>query len=205
MKSASIRKIIYLVLIVVLLAGCNYPGAAPAAPEASPTSPPSTPTSPPPTEPPTPIPPTEAPTEPPPPTATLAPPTPHPPTPTIRPSATQVVIKPVPSAKFEGTFDGGSLVLRINSNGTAVIPKTVKVQKATCQNGKNLSTTLSFEPPPSYPIENGKFTISDDTRLSLTGIFETSSKMRGTLVVNFKKEGVSCTTGTVPWVASAVP
>ena len=205
MKPVSFAKILWMTLIVASLAGCNYPGAAPAAPEASPTALPATPTSPPPTEPPTPIPPTEAPTLPPPPTATLAPPTAIPATPTSRPSPTVAEIKPTAGARFEGTFEGGSMVFRINSNGSAVIPKTIKVQKASCQEGKTLSDTLSFEPPPQYEIKDGNFEISyTDPYLYWTGTFLTTTQARGSIELKFKKEGVSCTIGPVVWVASAV-
>lgn len=204
MKLASLTKLGYLFLVIMLLSGCNYPGMAPAALEASPTTLPPTPTLPPPTEPPTPIPPTEVPTLPPP-TPTLAPPTPVPATPTLRPSPTQAEIKPVPSARFEGTFEGGSLVLRINSNGTAVIPKTVRIQKASCQEGKTLSDILSFEPPPSFPIEDGQFVISyTSPYLYWTGIFVTPTQVRGTIELKFKGEGVTCTIGPVGWVANAI-
>jgi hypothetical protein len=201
MKPGSYLKILCIVMMVVSLAGCNYPGMAPAA---TPTSLPPTPTSPPPTEPPTPVPPTDTPA-PPPPTATTAPPTPVPATPTSRPTATTAVIKPEAGAKFEGTFEGGTLVFRINAISSAVIPKTINVRKATCQEGKLLSTTLAFDPPPSYDIENGKFTISRDTQLYLTGIFTKSDEARGTLEIKYKKEGVTCTIGPVVWVATAVP
>jgi hypothetical protein len=204
MKPVSFLKILWIVMIVVSLAGCNYPGAAPAVPQETPTTLPPSPTLPPPTEPPTPIPPTQAPTLPPP-TATLAPPTAVPATPTSRPSPTQAEIKPVAGARFEGTFEGGSVVLRINSNGSAVIPKTVRIQKATCQEGKILSDILSFEPPPSFPIEDGKFAISyDNPYLYWTGTFLTPTQARGSIELRFKKEGVSCTIGPVAWMANAV-
>ena len=204
MKPVLSLKILFLAMIVVSLAGCNYPGSAPAAPEATPTTLPPTPTSPPPTELPTPVPPTEAPTLPPP-TATLAPPTAVPATPTSRPSPTQAEIKPVPGARFEGAFEGGSFVLRINSIGTAVIPKTVRIQKATCQEGKTLSDVLSFEPPPSFVIEDGKFVISyDSPYLYWTGAFLTPTQARGSIELKFKKDGVSCTIGPVAWIANAI-
>lgn len=204
MKPVSLLKTLWIVFMVISLAGCNYPGMAPAAPEASPTSLPATPTSLPPTEPPTPVPPTEAPTLPLP-TATVAPPTVVPATPTSRPSPTQAEIKPVGGARFEGTFEGGSFVLRINANGSAVIPKTVRIQKATCQEGKTLSDIFSFEPPPSFPIENGKFAISYDAPyLYWTGTFLSTTQARGSIELKFKKEGVSCTIGPVAWIANAV-
>ena len=201
MKTVSYLKTLWIVLIVVSLAGCNYPGMAPAV---TPTILPPSPTSPPPTEPPTPVPPTDTPA-PPPATATLAPPTPVPATPTSRPTATLAVIKPEPGAKFEGVFEGGTLVFRINSISSAVIPKTINVRKATCQEGKQLSTTLAFDPPPSYEIENGKFIISRDTQLYMTGTFTRSDEARGTLEIKYKKEGVACTIGPVAWVATVVP
>lgn len=201
MKPVSHLKILCIAMIVLTLAGCNYPGMAPAA---TPTSPSPTPTSPPPTEPPTPVPPTDTPA-PPPPTATTAPPTPVPATPTSRPTPTTAVIKPEAGARFEGTFEGGTLVFRINAISSAVIPKTINVRKATCQEGKQLSTTLAFDPPPSYDIENGKFTISRDSQLYMTGIFTKSDEARGTLEIRYKKEGVACTIGPVVWVANAVP
>lgn len=202
MKSASFFRSLCILIIVLSLAGCNYPGAFPAAQD-TPTPLPPTPTSPPPTEPPTPIPPTEAPTLPPV-TPTTAPPTPVPPTPTNRPSPTVAEIKPLAGARFEGTFEGGSLVLRINANGTAVIPKTIRIQKANCQEGKQLSDTLVFEPPTSFPVEDGKFTITWDTQVTISGFFQTPTQARGSLELKFKKESVACTVGPVNWVAEAV-
>jgi hypothetical protein len=200
MKSISFLKAICIVLIILSLAGCNYPGALP---QATPTSLPPTPTSPPPTEPPTPIPPTEAPTLPPP-TEPPAPPTPIPPTPTSRPSPTPTAVKPAAGVKFDGTFDGGTLTFRTNPTGYMVVPKTIRVVKANCQNGKTLSDTLSFEPPTYYPVEDGKFTINWDSQVIMSGVFQTSTQARGTLELKFKKEGVACTIGPVPWSASAV-
>jgi hypothetical protein len=203
MKSASFLRKLCILMIVLSLAGCNYPGAFPAAQD-TPTPLPPSPTSPPPTEPPTPIPPTEAPTQPPV-TPTAAPPTPVPPTPTSRPSPTVAEIKPLAGARFEGTFEGGTMVFRINANGSAVIPKTIRVQKATCQEGKTLSDTLSFEPPPQFPVEDGKFIISyDDPYMYLTGAFLSSTQARGSLELKFKKESVACTIGPVVWVAKVV-
>jgi hypothetical protein len=111
----------------------------------------------------------------------------------------------VPGAKFEGTFEGGSFVMRISSNGNAVIPKTIYIRKAPCQEGKTLSDTVSFEPPPFYTIEDGKFVISyENPYVYWTGNFSTSIQARGTLELKFKKEGVTCTIGPVGWVANAV-
>jgi len=132
------------------------------------------------------------------------PPTAAPPQPTSRPSPTISIIKPLAGARFEGVFEGGSLVLRINANGSAVIPKTIRVQKANCQEGKQLSDTLVFEPPTSFPVENSKFTITWDTQVSMPGIFLTPTQARGSLELKFKKEGVACTFGPVVWVAEAV-
>ena len=202
MKPVSYLKTLWIVMIILSLAGCNYPGMAPAS---TPTTLPPTPTLPPPTEPPTPVPPPTDTPPPPPSTATSAPPTPVPATPTSRPTATTAVIKPEAGAKFEGSFEGGTLVFRINSISSAVIPKTINVRKATCQEGKLLSTTLAFDPPPSYEIEDGKFIISRDSQLYMTGIFTKSDEARGTLEIRYKKEGVACTIGPVVWVATAVP
>ena len=202
MKSASISRTLCILTIVLSLAGCNYPGAFPAAQD-TPTPLPPTSTSPPPTEPPTPIPPTEAPTLPPV-TPTTVPPTPVPPTPTMRPSPTPQAIKPLPGAKYDGTFEGGKLTFRTNPTGFMVVPKTIRVDKANCQEGKKLSDTMVFEPPTYYKVEDGKFTISWDTQLYMTGVFLTSSEARGSLELKFKKEGVACTIGPVVWVARAV-
>lgn len=203
MKSASFLKLISMAMIFVLLAGCNYPGAAPAAPQESPTPLPPTPTSPPPTEPPTPLPPTETPTLPPP-TPTFVPPTLPPPTPT-RPMPTPTAVKPMAGVKFEGTFESGTLTFRTNPTGYMVVPKTIRIIKANCQEGKKLSDTLSFEPPRYFPVEGGKFTISWDSQVYMTGTFLTPSQARGSLELKFKKEGVTCTIGPVAWTATAVP
>jgi len=202
MKPVSYLKTLWIIIIVATLAGCNYPGMAPAEPSVTPTTLPPTPI--PPTETFTPIPPTETPTLPPP-TATLALPTQVPATPTSRPSPTPEIIKPVPGAKFDGTFEGGYFTFRINSNASAVIPKVIRIQKATCQEGKKMSDLLAFDPPPSFPIEDGRFIISRDTQLYMTGIFLTPTQARGSLEIKFKKEGVTCTIGPVVWIASAVP
>jgi hypothetical protein len=204
MTSTSFQKTLCILILIASLAGCNYPGAAPVVQD-TPTALPSSPTSPPPpTELPTLIPPTEAPTLPPA-TPTTVPPTAAPPKPpTARPSPTVSEIKPQAGARFEGSFDGGTLVLRINANGTAVIPKTIRVTKATCQEGKKLSDTLSFEPPTSFAVEDGQFTITWGTQVDMPGIFTSPTQARGSLELKFKKESVACTIGPVAWVAEAV-
>ena len=97
------------------------------------------------------------------------------------------------------------MVFRINSNGTAVIPKTLRIQKAPCQEGKTLSDTMSFEPPPSFEVKDAKFEISyDNPRLYWTGTFLTPTQARGSIEFRFRKEGVTCTIGPVAWIASSV-
>jgi hypothetical protein len=113
------------------------------------------------------------------------------------------VIAPERGAKFEGTFEGGELVFRINQIATAVIPKSVRIRKAKCKEGKTISDLLAFDPPPSYPIEDGSFSIVIGDQLSWSGMFTTPKQARGTIRMFLKSEGINCTIGPVGWIAYA--
>jgi hypothetical protein len=154
----------------------------------------------PPTDTPTPLP-TETPT-PLPPTATIALPTPIPVTPTNTRVPTQEVIEPWPSAKYEGTFEGGTLTLRTNDRGTYIIPKVVAVRKATCSDGKKISDTITFEPPPFYLIEDGKFWIGYGDLVQIGGQFISATQATGTIELSIKSGGRVCKIGPIVWRAS---
>ncbi|MFM8321458.1 MAG: hypothetical protein ACKOC5_11135, partial [Chloroflexota bacterium] len=124
-------------LLILALAGCNYPGspaeAAPtgaatsvttAAATAAATLAPTNTSAPPPTQP---LPPSETPlpTLPPPPTTV-------PPTPTNPPPPTPAEILPLARALFRGAFDGGDFTFRIHDNSHIVIPKTLNLRGAAC-------------------------------------------------------------------------
>jgi len=83
-----------------------------------------------------------------------------------------------------------------------VVPKTIRIVKANCQEGKKLSDTMTFEPPTYFKVEDGKFTITWDTQVTMSGVFLTPTEARGSLELKFKKEGVACTIGPVVWVAT---
>jgi hypothetical protein len=184
-------------MIILSLAACNFPSQAP-----TPTNTAMPPTQTP--EPsPTPIPPTETPTSAPTPSWTVPPP-PVFPTATSTTAATEAA-KPVPNARFEGVFEGGTLVFRTNDKGTMVIPKEIKVRKASCNEGKTISTLLAFDPPPFFPITDGQFTISREEQIEIFGIFISSMQARGSIELYLLRNGKPCTVGPVTWVASAVP
>jgi hypothetical protein len=109
----------------------------------------------------------------------------------------------VPGAKFEGTFEGGEIVFRTSQNGKMVIPKSVRIRKARCQEGKTYSDLIAFDPPPSFPITDGKFTITKDSYMTMYGEFTTPNQARGTISMTLKGEGKTCTIGPVGWIAYA--
>jgi len=141
-----------------------------------------------------------------PPTATLALPTLPLPTaiPSNTPIPTQAVVKPYPKARFDGTFVDGTLVLRISDNSNMIIPKEVRVRQAACKEGKALSDTLNFEPPPSYAITDGKFDINYLDIVFISGQFFTSTSAQGMIRLILKFPGGGrCTIGPTAWKASA--
>lgn len=200
--------------MIFLLTACNLPFLSPAATEtavntatftaepASPTSPASS--TPLPSNTPTPIA-SNTPT-PLPPTATLVLPTLPPPTaiPSSTPIPTQAVVKPYPKARFDGTFANGTLILRISENSNMIIPKEVRVKQASCKEGKSLSDTINFEPPPSYAITDAKFDINYLDFVFISGQFFSSTRAQGMIRLILQiPGGGKCTIGPTPWTASA--
>jgi hypothetical protein len=112
-------------------------------------------------------------------------------------------VQPLPTVKFEGTFEGGTLVFRINDKGNMVIPKEIRVKKALCNEGKTMTTLLAFDPPPFFPITDGKFTITREKQLTVTGIFISPKQARGSIELYLLKNGKPCTIGPLTWVATA--
>ncbi len=141
-----------------------------------------------------------------PPTATLVLPTLPPPTaiPSNTPIPTQAVVKPYPKARFDGTFADGTLILRISDNSNMIIPKEVRVRQATCKEGKSLSDTINFEPPPSYAITDAKFDINYLDFVFISGQFFTSTSAQGMIRLILQiPGGGKCTIGPTAWKASA--
>jgi hypothetical protein len=141
-----------------------------------------------------------------PPTATLVLPTL--PLPTVIPSSTvvptQEIVKPFPKAKFEGTFIYGTLILRISDNSNMIIPKEVRVKQASCKEGKSISDTINFEPPPSYAITDAKFNINFLDYVFISGQFFSSTSAQGMIRLILQiPGGGKCTIGPTPWKASA--
>lgn len=197
MKPYPLRISLITSMLVLALAACNYPAQEPT-PTATTIPPTQTP------EPsPTPIPPTDTPTMPPTPSWTVPPP-PVLPTATFTAIATPT-IQPAPDVKFEASFEGGLFIFRTNDKGTYVIPKEVRIKKASCNEGRTLSDLLAFDPPPFFLITEGKFTISRDTQLVITGVFISPTQARGSIELHLLKNGKPCTIGPVVWVASPVP
>jgi hypothetical protein len=116
---------------------------------------------------------------------------------------TQAAIEPQPGAKFDGVFTGGEITFRTSQNGKQVIPKSVRVRKATCQQGKTVSDLIAFDPPPSFPITDGEFTMSKGDIITISGMFTSPSNAQGSLVIHLKAGGTACTVGPVAWSASA--
>lgn len=200
--------------VVFALTACNLPFLSPAATptavgtatftaeSASPTSPPSN--TPLPSNTPTPIA-SNTPT-PLPPSATLVLPTLPPPTaiPSSTPVPTQAVVKPYPKARFDGTFTGGTLILRISDNSNMIIPKEVRVRQAACKENKSISDTINFEPPPSYAITDAKFDINYLDFVFISGQFFTSTSAQGMIRLILQIPGGGrCTVGPTAWKASA--
>lgn len=125
--------------------------------------------------------------------------------PTDTRAVTSTPIIPEAGAKFEGTFEGGALVFRVNSNSTMVIPKSLTFRKVLCQEGKRISDLITFEPPPSFPITNGSFNIVWGTQATISGYFRSTKSAWGSLTakVKGKGDGGICTIGPISWVASA--
>ncbi len=104
--------------------------------------------------------------------------------------------------KMDGTFVGGELTLRTGENGNSIIPKSVRIRKAKCNQGQTAQDLLAFDPPPSFPIEDGKFTIDAKGIIVIYGQFVTPYSARGTLTITIKAGGEACTIGPVAWSAS---
>jgi hypothetical protein len=141
-----------------------------------------------------------------PPTATIVLPTL--PVPTAIPSSTLALtptpVKPYPRARFDGTFINGTLILRISDNSNMVIPKEVRVRNASCKEGKSLSDTINFEPPPSYEIIDGKFNLNYLDFVFISGQFFSSTSAQGMIRLILQIPGGGrCTIGPTPWKASA--
>lgn len=142
-----------------------------------------------------------------PPTATFELPTLPPPTaiPTNTPIPTQKIVKPYPKARFDGTFNGGTLTLRISDNSNMIIPKEVRVKNGVCNEGKALSDTMNFEPPPSYPIINGKFDINYMNIVFISGQFLNPTTAQGSIKLLLQYPGGGrCTIGPLAWKATAL-
>jgi hypothetical protein len=192
----SKASLISLFLIgALLLSSCNYPGYAAEATQAIATA----------TEtlgiPPSPMPtdtaeapPTDTP-EPPPPTDTVGPPPPTqaPPPTQVPPTATRAQITPMPGALFVGSFTGGDFTFRVHQNGWLVIPKTVTVRNAICKEGGKFSDHITFEPPPQFKVEDGKFTMTQGSQVVISGWFSSSTVASGTITIKIKKKGENCT------------
>ncbi len=200
MSKPKIFRTLYILLTVISLSACNMPFIAPeptatatftatALPSNTPL-PTNTPVTP--TETPTLALPTETPT------FTLIPPTA-----TATKIPTRASIYPIPRSFFSGTFDNGKLTFRIGTNQYLIIPKSITVKKAVCQEGGTISQTINFEPPPNYRIEDGKFTINYEGIVVITGYFQSTTRATGTITLNLKTEK-KCTIGPLYWNASGV-
>jgi len=199
MQRHSLSTTLLILLLILPALGCNFITSVIAKPTATSTQT-ETSTLPPPTETFTPEPPTAEPAtatltilE----TSTLAPDTLEN---TVAPTLAAIV--PEAGVKFVGSFDGGLLSFRISSNSNAVIPKTLNFKKAACKEGGTISDLQAFDPPPSFLIDKGKFTISRDTLL-WTGFFTTPRQARGSVEIKLKKGGSNCTIGPIAWIAEA--
>lgn len=197
-------------LLILSLTGCNLPTFGPAAtPTATVTAtlPPSpTPTQPPPTETPTvpaatntpevsqPTPPAEA-------APTQAPTATQPPATAVVPTVGVPV--PVSRALFDGVFPGGRLSFRIGELSSRVIPKTVTLKGAECKEGGKLNDSISFEPPPSFVIDQGKFTMTQGDQVTISGQFLSSTRAAGTITLRLRGGGKACTVGPLSWTANA--
>lgn len=201
-NNRPIQAFLILVLAVSMTA-CNLPQSKPTATA---------------TQAATPIPPSPTPLPPPTETATLEPPTPTlplPPTatqpivfPTREPSKTftPVVIKPAAHARFDGVFEYGKLVLRVDNNPAYIVPKSVTIKSAPCKEGKGKkSDTLTLDPPTYYQIVENKFYIDfGGGMVKISGEFISPTKARGTITMSLRAEGKSCTLGPYAWSASAI-
>ena len=204
MKNKRPLQAILILVLVFSLTACNLPSSKPSATatQAATAVPPSATPLPPPTETATPEPPTATPTEELLPTATL---------PIVNPTRepsktpTKEIIKPPAHARFDGTFEYGKLVLRIDNNPAYIVPKTVTIKGAPCKEGKGkLSDSLTLEPPTYYEIVENRFYIDfGGGMVKISGEFISPLKARGTITIAVKVEGKNCTVGPYPWTASA--
>lgn len=200
-KTKPVLFTLFSLILILLTSGCNLPFIAP--PDTptptftnTPTQVPPTATIPPTaTFTPTVIPPTA--------TATLPPPPP-----TVIPTATKVPTKepvvPLSKSKYEGSFAGGTLLLRTGPNGASVVPKTLILKKAACKEGGKISESLSFEPPTFFWITDGKFAIYWGSEVTITGVFISPTRATGSLKLEFTSPK-KCTVGPVTWTADIVP
>lgn len=203
MKNKRPLQAFLILVLVVSLTACNLPSSKPSATATQAATPvPPSPTPLPPTETATPEPPTATPTEEVLPTVTL---------PIINPTRepsrtpTMVTFKPAPHARFDGTFEYGKLVLRIDNNPIYIVPKTVTVKGAPCKEGKGkLSDSLTLEPPTYYEIVQNRFYIDfGGGMVKISGELISATKMRGSITITLKADGKTCTAGPYAWTASA--
>lgn len=201
MKIPKIFQTLFILVIAFSLASCNMPFVAPeptATSTATPTLPPTE--TPIPTD--TPVPPTETPTVPP---VTDTPlPTPIPPTATNTKVPTAAVYYPTPRDFYSGSFENGTLTFRIGPNPYLVIPKSVVLKKAACKEGGTINTTINFEPPPTYDIDDGVFSIVYSDTVNIYGRFISEIRATGSITLKLKKDGKACTVGPLAWYADAV-
>lgn len=138
-------------------------------------------------------------TLPPPATPTLVPPPTRLPTDTRSPTRTPVL--PASRGKFLGTFTGGKLVLRVNDKGDGIALKELVLTKATCTNGKDVSTRFDYPTAVYAAIEYNQFTISTDN-VTVTGYFNNPpTSAAGTVRVQAKGNKGVCVVGPVDWTA----
>lgn len=201
MKNNRSLQALLVILLTISLSACNLPQAKPSeAPTQVATTVAPTPSPLPPTETPTPEPPTATPTE--------ELPSPTVPTlefPTKVPSKTPtaVIVVPPPRARFDGIFEFGKLVFRIDNNPAYVVAKTVTIKNAPCKEGKGkISNTYNLDPPKYFEIVLGKFYVDYDGFVKLSGEFLTPNKARGTLTLYLKLDGKNCTIGPYAWTAT---
>lgn len=194
-------KRLTLLIFILFLAqyACNFPGGNPFAPPTPTPTQTATPTftpPPPPTDTPLP-PPTDTP--PPPPTDT-----PLPPTATATKIPTPVKVEPQGGLRLVATFQGGSFTFRTNPPGRMVTLKEIILNKAECSNGDKITRYLNFDEIKFFPIEHGKFTITQGG-VTINGYFTTPTSARGVISLSVKLTKGSCQIGPLPWVASGSP
>jgi hypothetical protein len=204
-KTKPVLFTIFSLFLILMTSGCNLPFI----------SPPATPT-PTFTDTPTQVPPTEIPTMAPTFTPTTIPPTatatiPPAPPPTVIPTATKPPTKaptkepvvPFSKTKYEGSFPGGTFLIRTGPNGASVVPKSLVLKKAACKEGGKISESMDFEPPTFFWITDGKFAIYWGNEVTITGVFISPTRATGSLKVELTSPK-KCTIGPVTWTADWV-